>query len=354
MKSMPACFTINKLALILTVLAVIAFAACGTEQAVVDDPVPIPVPVIVPEPIPIPVPEPVVVQEPEIVQEEEPFIPLIEMISIRGGSFLMGSPERRDIERRENPVHEVTVRSFSMGKYEVTQGQYVEVFGESPRRFNDTNPEDAGPDGWMKLPVEGVNWYDTLVFCNKLSIEEGLDPVYSINGSVNPDDWGDPPQARRAEWDEARMIIGANGYRLPTEAEWEYAARGGSDSNGYTYAGTDSAFPDDVAWYDRNAENRSHETGKKAPNELGLHDMSGNVMEWCWDWFEESYYSNSSADNPIGLSTEEIRRQQRQPTRVLRGGSHGYRRDFARVAYRHFNEPQSRYLGIGFRVARWE
>ena len=361
--------------IILAVFTILICFACVTEQAVVDEPVP----VIERTPVVRPGPEPVVVREPEIVHEEEPFVPLIEMISITGGTFQMGSPVRRDFQRRENPVREVTVRDFSLGKYEVTQGQYFEVTGARPSR-SEINPEDESPDGWMKLPIDEVNWYDALIFCNKLSIKEGLDPVYRINGSVNPDDWirflvdfkvisqeeaeaSILPERRFSVWDTAaEMIIGANGYRLPTEAEWEYAARGGNNSRGFLYAGSNTHLPneavrtrtlplDDVAWYFDNSGIRSHEVGTKEPNELGLYDMSGNAFEWCWDWFDENYYSSANnRDNPIGpISTIE-----RQPTRILRGGSFGVSGDFARVAYRQYNAPLDRFLGYGFRVARWE
>ena len=338
----------------IAILVVLVFTACGTEKAVIVDPVI----ELGPEPVPSPV----------VVQPEEPFQPLIEMISISGGSFQMGSPVRREFQPRENPVHEVTVRDFALGKYAVTLGQYFEVTGELPNRFHD-NPEDDGPDGWMNLPVEEINWYDALLFCNKLSIIEGLDPVYRINGSADPDDWVrllldtrvinslPLPTRRFPAWDEAELIIGANGYRLPTEAEWEFAARGGRNSRGYTYAGTDDRVPDKVAWYYDNSGKKAHEVGKKEPNELGLYDMSGNVFEWCWDWFGAQYYgsNNDNAQDPIGPSIGETRRlPSADQHRVLRGGSHGVERDFARVTYRQYNNPQSRFLGYGFRVARWE
>jgi len=146
----------------------------------------------------------------------------IDMVLVKGGTFTMGIPasSRRTFtgEGTVWPAHQVTVSDFYMGKYEVTQGQYYEVIGNRPSEHS-RNPDNLAQDGWKTLPVENVTWYKTLVFCNKLSIREKLKPVYSINGSVNPDDWGDPPGTRSSSWDAVKMDIKANGYRLPTESE---------------------------------------------------------------------------------------------------------------------------------------
>jgi formylglycine-generating enzyme required for sulfatase activity len=297
------------------VFAAIAFAACGTKPAVVGDPQPEP--------------------------EKGPLPPLIEMVHIPSGSFSMGSPESvassLSIER---PVHHVTIRGFLLGKYEVTQGQYFEVVGTRPSNFR-TNLNDDSPDGWMKLPVEMVSWYEAVAFCNRLSIKEKLSPVYRIGGSVNPNDWGDPPQAETPAWNAIEMISGANGYRLPTEAEWEYAAKGGSGSPGnFRYAGHNAI--DNVAWHYENSDFKIHEIGRKAPNGLGLHDMSGNVMEWCWDWHDD--YTSRSQDNPTG--------PHRGMYRAIRGGAWSVSTHYARVEYRHNNLPSYRGVNLGFRVAR--
>jgi formylglycine-generating enzyme required for sulfatase activity len=266
---------------------------------------------------------------------------LIEMISVPGGKFTMGSPRgTANSLPIERPVHEVTVRSFLIGKYEVTQGDYFEVTGDRPSSHF-TNPEDEeNPEGWKKLPVEMVTWYDSLVFCNRLSIRERLDPVYRIRGSTNPDDWGTPPTARRAEWDSVEMISGANGYRLPTESEWEFAARGGEESKGFNYAGSNTIGP--VAWFFDNANMRIREVGKKEPNELGLYDMSGNAMEWCWDWLDD--YTAEPRDNPVGPHSGQYR--------VIRGGGWSVSHHFSRVAYRHNNLPHYFGVNLGFRVVR--
>ena len=294
------------------VFAVVLFASCGTKADVVDNP------------------------KPDVKQKI-----LIEMVSIPAGSFSMGSARNTPSSLNiEYPAHQVTISAFLLGKYEVTQGQYFEVTNSRPSNFY-TNQYDEGPDGWMTLPVEMINWYEAIAFCNRLSIKEKLSPVYRLKGSVNPDDWGDPPMAEAPEWDAVEMISGAKGYRLPTEAEWEYAARGGDGTPGnFNHAGHNSA--DHVGWHYGNSNFRIHETGKKPPNGLDLHDMSGNVMEWCWDWLGD--YSGDSQNNPTGPA--------KGMYRVIRGGAWSVAVHFARVAYRHSNLPYYRAVNLGFRVAR--
>jgi len=197
-------------------------------------------------------------------------LPEIVMIRIQGGTFQMGS---NDGDNDEKPVHKVTVSGFYMSKFEVTQKQYSEVMGTNPSFFKGD-----------KLPVDSVSWYDAVVFCNKLSIRSGLTPAYSIAGKTNPAEWGTVPTSDNGTWDAVTIVDGATGYRLPTEAQWEYAAKGGNGSPGYfTYSGSNNIS--DVAWYEDNSGDKTHEVGKKAPNILGLYDMSGNVWEFCWDWY---------------------------------------------------------------------
>ena len=204
------------------------------------------------------------------------------MVRVPGGSFQMGDTNGGGSDN-EKPVHTVTLNSFSIGKYEVTQVLYESVMGNNPSLFSGGN-----------LPVEQVTWYDAIEFCNRLSEKEGLHPVYTIGDLTVTADWN------------------KNGYRLPTEAQWEYAAKGGNKSLGnYMYSGSDNA--DEVAWYGDNSGSSTHTVGTKKPNGLGIYDMSGNVWEWCWDSYED--YPNEAQTNPASTSSGFFR--------VLRGGGWG-------------------------------
>ncbi len=257
----------------------------------------------------------------------------IEMIYVTGGSFEMGcGTGQSDCEGDENPVHTVTLSNFYIGKYEVTQAQYLAVMG--------TNPVSGYGVG-DNYPVYYVSWYHTLVFCNKLSMMEGLTPVYTISGSTNPDNWGAVPTSDNATWNAATCNWSANGYRLPTEAEWEYAARGGTNyTDYYMYAGSNTIG--DVAWYTNNSSNTTHIVGTKAANQRGIYDMSGNVWEWCGDW--KGTYSSSSQTNPTGASSGSYR--------VIRGGSWLIGASYCRVANRGGSTPSSSLSEVGFRVSR--
>ncbi|NLB72400.1 MAG: formylglycine-generating enzyme family protein [Chloroflexi bacterium] len=233
------------------------------------------------------------------------------MVFVEGGIFMMGSDGEHDWE---NPVHEVTLSSFWISKYEVTQKEWQEVMGSNPSHFKGDN-----------LPVESVSWYDVIEYCNKRSTQEGFQPCYSGSGDNISCNWN------------------ANGYRLPTEAEWEYAARGGNKSKSYEYAG--SYALGDVAWYDGNSGSKPHPVGQKRPNELGLYDMSGNVWEWCWDWHNESSYDKSSMRDPRGARSAW--------GKVQRGGSWGDNFIQCRVADRSaIGGASGKFKDRGFRVAR--
>ena len=264
---------------------------------------------------------------------------LQDMIWVEGGSFQMGQNGDGTVDNVTS-VHTVTLSGFYIGKYEVTQEQYIAVMGANPSSF--TANADAG-EIQNRRPVEMVSWYDALVFCNKLSITEGLTPAYRISGKTDPAAWGKTPVTGNAVWNAVTMVSGSTGYRLPTEAQWEYAAKGGSSAyNTYKiYSGGDTI--DDMAWYSGNSNYKTHEVGKKEPNELGIYDMSGNVYEWCWDRVGD--YSSTAETDPIGAPAG-------FSVRVSRGGGWNTSAMYVRSAYRlGYNPFYQRYF-IGFRVVR--
>jgi formylglycine-generating enzyme required for sulfatase activity len=268
-------------------------------------------------------------------KEEDAPPPFMQMVSISAGTFSMG---QTDISNA-TPVHSVTLSGFKMGKYEVTQEQYQVVMGTNPSNFNGSSGKepDAG-ETQGKRPVEMVSWYDALVFCNKLSIKEGLTPAYSINGKTNPTEWGTVPTSSDATWNAVIIVAGSTGYRLPTEAQWEYACRAGTT----TAYNTGDTISDDTGWYESNSGDKTHEVGKKSANAWGLYDMHGNVMEWCWDWYGD--YPSTSQTDPMGASSGN--------NRVRRDGSWLVYDVFLRSAYRNSSNPYNRYYGIGFRLVR--
>jgi sulfatase modifying factor 1 len=232
------------------------------------------------------------------------------MIRVEGGTFQMGDTFG-DGQSREKPVHAVTVSSFVIAKYLVTQKEWRDVMGTDPSHFK-------GDD----LPVESVSWFDAVQYCNKLSAKNGLDACYTING------------------ENVTCDFSRSGFRLPTEAEWEYAAKGGRQSRGTEYAGSSSL--DEVAWYYGNSGNKTHPVGQKQANELGLYDMSGNLWEWCNDWYGP--YGPSAQTDPRGADSGR--------DRVLRGGSWNDDASTVRAAYRNFRKPGSSAIYGGFRVVR--
>jgi len=240
----------NHRALTALVLVMLLAAGCGRPQ-------PTPVP-----PTATPVPT---------VQVSPP-----EMVLAEAGSFEMGSTNGYPDEL---PVHTVRItRPFYVAKYPVTYEEFDKFCDEILGRMR---PEGRGPHRGQ-MPVSNVTWYDAVAYCNWLSDKEGLTPCYRGKGKVT------------------RCDFSANGYRLPTEAEWEYAARGGHESQGFEYAGSND--PDAVAWYEANSGDKVQFVGLRQANELGLYDLSGNMFEWCWDWYGEHYYASSPVDDPLGPS----------------------------------------------------
>lgn len=219
------------------------------------------------------------------------------MIAVEGGTFTMGSPDSdSDAYSDEKPVHKVTLSSFAIGETEVTQELWQAVMGSNPSNFT----------GDLQRPVECVSWNDCQTFITKLN-----------------------------------ELTGAT-FRLPTEAEWEYAARGGNVSEGYKYSGSNTFG--DVAWYYDNSFDGTKAVKTKQPNELGIYDMSGNVWEWCADWFDSSYYASSPKNNPTGPSSGS--------NRVLRGGSWHYYARYCRVACRDYYDPDYGSSSYGLRLAQ--
>lgn len=245
-------------------------------------------------------------------------IDLTKFALVEGGTFKMGTD--KPVEGCEGPVHEVSVRSFWMAKTEVTFNEFDKFSYEMKK--GDT----MGSAGWGRgqQPAIWVSWTDAIEYCNWLSGKEKLSKCYKIDSSGN-----------------VTYLDTARGYRLPTEAEWEFAARGGNKSKGTTYAGSNNI--DEVAWYLNNSKH-TMPVAQKAPNELGLYDMDGNVWEWCWDIYDYNYYKNSPKDNPEGPATG--------PYRVMRGGAFYNNANYARVFTRQNSYVQFRANSVGFRIGR--
>ena len=262
------------------------------------------------------------------------------MILVEGGTFMMGTnsgvPE-------EKPAHKVTVNSFYIGEHEVTVAEYKKFAAATGKKLPEPPDKEwmdshkytqmfyvsSGKSWWgwePNFPMFHVNWYDAVEYCNWLSSQQGLQKCYIKNA-----DGG---------WDLDRT---KNGYRLPTEAEWEFAARGGNKSQKFKYSGSNNV--NEVAWYDETSKLAGPKAVKtKKPNELGIYDMSGNVWEWCSDYYKSNFYSSSPEDNPF-FSTP-------MPYRVIRGGSWHYRAELAKVTSRDGPKAGMANYNYGFRLAK--
>jgi len=250
-----------------------------------------------------------------------------DLVLVKGGTF---TNIKSNLYRKG-----ITISNFYLGKYEVTQKEWVGVMGSNPSQFKGDN-----------LPVEQVSWYDCVEYCNKRSIKEGLEPYYNID--KNKKDPDNESETDTVKW-TVTINPGANGYRLPTEVEWEYAASGGQLSKSYIYSGSNDV--NQVAWYWQNSgdkfltgfwnyttieenHDKTKPVGEKAPNELGIYDMSGNVREWCWDWFGDSLVNNKGSD------------------RALRGGGWLGSDYCCASSYRESNAADTKYDDSGLRVCR--
>lgn len=260
------------------------------------------------------------------------------MIYVKGGSFMMGSDDKYVLSN-EKPVHQVALDSFYISKYQLTFAEYDEY-------CEATGCEKPDDEDWGRdyRPVINVSWYGAIKYCNWRSIQEDLTPCYYLFGNIKI--WDNEKDYLHQKCAEIKFNHSANGYRLPTEAEWEYAARGGhksvilSGSERYKYSGSNTA--DRVAWCIDDSNNKTHPVGTKQPNELGLFDMSGNVYEWCWDLYGN--YKSSIKTNPAGEASGSCR--------VFRGGSWYYGATHCLVAFRSRYYPSLSSSYRGFRLLR--
>ncbi len=237
-------------------------------------------------------------------------------IFVEGGQFQMGDRYNEGVWD-ELPVHDVTVNSFYISKYELTQDEYEPVMEENPSHYLGEN-----------RPVESLTWYEAIEYCNKLSEMEGLEVCYTFNSDST-----------------ISCDFTKNGYRLPTEAEWEYAARGGvHHTDNFRYVGcNEESELGNYAWFG-NWMDSTHDVGEKLPNQLGIYDINGNVWEWCWDFYDPDYYPSSPENNPSGPSTGN--------TMSIRGGGIQDLAFGCRVACRNSMPPKERFDTLGVRIVR--
>ena len=291
----------------------------------------------------------------------------VEMIMVKNGSFIMGCTRNDEYTLEwEKPIHKVTLDyDFLIGKYEMTNEQYLEFLSHSDvdsegylnehlviNMKSEYCPFDFKEDNFqlkdsekVSFPVMEVTWWGAIEYCNWLSEKHNLSVAYDSKGNLLD-----------KEGNQTNDITQIEGFRLPTEAEWEYAARGGENdyntARDYKYAGSNTL--DEVGWYSDNSVKDLlnvngnlgiHAIGLLKPNEIGLYDMSGNVWEWCQDCWNEKYYESSPEINPVNL-------EKTNPYRVFRGGSWGNVSVYCRTVARGYGKPIGRHVILGFRLAR--
>ena len=243
------------------------------------------------------------------------------MVKVEGGTFKMGSKDSdNSADNDEQTEHTVTVKDFELCKFEVTVWQWKQYVKANKLKM----PEKPTWGFQDNYPINNITWEEAVSYCNWLSKKEKLTPVYTQQGP------------------NIFCNFNANGYRLPTEAEWEYAAKGGNKAKDTKFSGSTSV--NDIAWHKANSKGTPHTVGTKLPNEIGIYDMSGNVWEWCWDWYNKDYYKIEDGNNPKGPTMGE--------RKSVRGGSWDSKINYLRPANRISTIPSKTHEFYGFRVAR--
>ena len=239
----------------------------------------------------------------------------------------------------DNEPHSISLSAYFIGETEVTQELWQAVMGNNPSWYKGSSNPPDGDEEQGKRPVENIEWYHAIAFCNKLSIACGLELCYTVSGvNFATLHFNNIPKWDDGTWNNAVCDLNKNGFRLPTEAEWEWAAMGGTE---HKWAGTDSESElGNYAWYYANGNEKTHQVKMKSPNGYGLYDMTGNVHEWCWDWYGS--LSDVLPPNYTGAASGNMR--------VMRGGNYHASKQYALRAYRACVKPYANYDIGGLRV----